>query len=219
MTATRKTNGTRVVEPRTEGGDLSRQRMLLDAAVDCILEKGYYRASSNEIARRAGVSWGVIQYHFGSRERLMLAVFEDACQKLIDHSRNARIVGSTVHEQLLSYFDYLMEFYGRPEYLAHLEINLNLARDPDTSAQTRKGFRRLVRELTKHRVEPPLVDPRHRELVFESLRGLILSHLLRFDDSLTVAVDGQVEFEERARQLITSLAATVGTQSGTSTCG
>src|SRR5207302_2244907 len=121
----------RSVESLSENGP-TRQR-LLDAAVVCILDKGYYRASSNEIARRAGVSWGVIQYHFRTRERLMLAVFEDACQKLIDHSRNTEITGSTVHEQLLSYFDYLMGYYGLPEYLAHVEISLNLVRDPDTS--------------------------------------------------------------------------------------
>jgi AcrR family transcriptional regulator len=213
MTATRK-NGSRVVESSPERG-LSRQRMLA-AAVDCILEKGYYRASSNEIARRAGVSWGVIQYHFRTRERLMLAVFEDACQKLIDHSRHTEIAGATVHEQLLSYFDYLMEFYGRPEYLAYMEISLNLARDPDTSAETMNGYRRLVRELTEHRVDPPAVDPRYRVLVFESLRGLILSHLLRFDGSLTIQVDERAEFDERARLLIDGLATFVGSPAGTS---
>ena len=31
--------------------------------IACILEEGFYRASSNKIARRAGVTWGVIQYH------------------------------------------------------------------------------------------------------------------------------------------------------------
>jgi AcrR family transcriptional regulator len=209
MTATRKT-GSPVGEPSPERG-LSRQRMLA-AAVDCILEKGYYRASSNEIARRAGVSWGVIQYHFRTRERLMLAVFEDACQRLIDHSRNAEITGSTVYDQLLSYFDYLMGFYGLPEYLAHVEISLNLARDPDTSAETMNGFRRIRRELTEHRVDAPAVAPRYRVLVFESLRGLILSHLLRFDGSLTVEVDDRAAFDERARQLIGGLAAFVGSE-------
>lgn len=210
MTSTRK-NGSRVAEPAPERG-LSRQRMLA-AAVDCILEKGYYRASSNEIARRAGVSWGVIQYHFRTRERLMLAVFEDTCQKLIDLSRNTTITGETVHEQLSSYFDYLMEFYGRPEYLAHMEISINLARDPDTSAETMAGYRRIARELTEHRVEAPAVAAEYRVLVFESLRGLILSHLLRFDGSLTVYVDDRAEFDERARLLIEGLATFVGSRS------
>jgi TetR/AcrR family transcriptional regulator, regulator of cefoperazone and chloramphenicol sensitivity len=206
--------GSPVVEPSADSS-VSRQRLLV-AAVDCILEKGYYRASSNEIARRADVTWGVIQYHFRTRDRLMLAVFEDACQKLIDHSRNAEIVGSTVHEQLFSYFDYLMGFYGQPEYLAYLEISLNLARDPNTSAETMNGFRRVRDEFTEHQINAPAVDPRYRTLVFESLRGLILSHLLRFDGSLTVQVDDRAEFDARARALIEGLAAFVGSGSGAS---
>jgi AcrR family transcriptional regulator len=200
-------------ELSTDAG-ASRQR-LLDAAVACILEKGYYRASSNEIARQAGVTWGVIQYHFRTRQRLMLAVFEDACQKLIDHSKNTEIVGDTVHERLTSYFDFLMAFYGRPEYLAYLEISLNLTRDPEVSAETMDGLRRLREELSTHQPHPPTVDPRCRLLVFESLRGLILSHLLRIDGSLTVMVDDQADFEERALMLIESLATFVESHSTT----
>jgi AcrR family transcriptional regulator len=192
------------------GGDggASRQR-LLDAAVACILDKGYYRASSNEIARRAGVTWGVIQYHFGTRERLMLAVFEDACQKLIDNSKNAKIVGDTVEEQLSSYFANLMTFYGRPEYLAYLEISLNLTRDPEASAETMEALRRLRDELPAHHPHPRSVPKSCHSLVFESLRGLILSHLLRIDGSVTALVDDEEAFEERARMLIESLAAFV----------
>ena len=54
--------------------DLATRERVIAAAVDSILERGFYRASSNEIARRAGVTWGVIQHHFGTREALMLAV-------------------------------------------------------------------------------------------------------------------------------------------------
>jgi AcrR family transcriptional regulator len=187
----------------------SRQR-LLDAAVACILEQGYYRASSNEVARRAGVTWGVIQYHFGTRERLMLEVFEDACARLIDHSRRAVITGDTVRERLGSYFDYLMGFYGRPEYLAYLEINLNLARDPDTSEETMAALRRVGEEFMQHWVDVPGVARRHRHLVFESLRGLILSHHLRGDPTLSPNVDDRRAFTARASALLDALADHVG---------
>ena len=202
----------RSVETVSEGGP-TRQR-LLDAAVACILDKGYYRASSNEIARQAGVTWGVIQYHFRTRERLMLAVFEDACQRLSDHARNSKIVGDTVAAQLRSYFGFLMGFYGRGEYLAYLQISLNLTRDPEASEETMDAMRRLRDELFAYHVHAPLVSPSCQEMVFESLRGLILSHLLRSDGSLTVVVDDQAAFEERANMLIDSLAAFVSSHSG-----
>lgn len=192
----------------------ARQR-LLDAALACILDKGYYRASSNEIARQAGVTWGVIQYHFRTRERLMLAVFEDACQKLIDHSKNTRITGDTVAEQLRSYFDALLTFYGRPEYLAYLEIVRNLMRDPEASAETMRALRRLVEELPLHHSHAPLVPARYHSLVFESLRGLILSHLVRMDELVDTEADERAAFEERAGMLIESLAAFVSARPAT----
>src|SRR5438128_1846069 len=86
---------------RTEVRDRSRRRrsasapesagrsQILDAAVACILELGFYRASSNEIARRAEVSWGSIQYHFGSRESLMLAVVEEVNERFSTAIRRA----------------------------------------------------------------------------------------------------------------------------------
>ena len=55
---------------------------MLDATVECILELGYYQASSNAIARRAGVTWGTIQHQFGSREALLLEVIKQGWRGL-----------------------------------------------------------------------------------------------------------------------------------------
>jgi TetR/AcrR family transcriptional regulator, regulator of cefoperazone and chloramphenicol sensitivity len=68
--------------PRQNHPD-TRQRVI-EAAICTIVEQGFYRASSNAIAERAGLSWGVIQYHFGSRESLMLAVLEEGTTRLVD---------------------------------------------------------------------------------------------------------------------------------------
>src|SRR5205085_6237399 len=53
-------------------------RRMIEAALGAIHQYGYRNASSNKIAEHAGVSWGVIQYHFGTRERLLLAVLKAA---------------------------------------------------------------------------------------------------------------------------------------------
>src|SRR2546425_613599 len=76
------------------------ERVVIDAAVACILERGFYRASSNEIARRAGVTWGVIQHYFGTREALMLAVLNDGARHLTDVLADATIDADTVAERL-----------------------------------------------------------------------------------------------------------------------
>lgn len=112
----------------------TRQRVI-DAAIECILEKGFYRASSNAIAESAGLSWGVIQYYFGSRESLMLAVLEEGTHQLGEELAKADITGDTLAERLDQYFAVLASYYGQQEYLALTQILLNLSHDPRTSDQ------------------------------------------------------------------------------------
>ncbi len=73
--------------PRAEDGraaETDTRGRVIRAAVDCIIDLGFYRGSStNEIARRAGVTWGVIQHYFGTREGLMLAVLEDGAAHMV----------------------------------------------------------------------------------------------------------------------------------------
>ena len=75
--------------------DESTRARVVDAAVACILDEGFYRASSNKIAERAGVTWGVIQYHFGTRAALLLAVHERALDALDRALTDAVIAGET----------------------------------------------------------------------------------------------------------------------------
>src|SRR5687767_120561 len=82
------------------GDEASTPKKVVEAAIACILEEGFYRASSNEIARRADVTWGVIQYHFGSREALMLAVLEYAASDLQSALARATITGATLEERI-----------------------------------------------------------------------------------------------------------------------
>lgn len=52
-------------------GGLARQAQLLDCAIDALVEEGYAGTSIAEVARRAGVSKGVVTYHFPSKEDLL----------------------------------------------------------------------------------------------------------------------------------------------------
>ena len=83
---------------RRVDGELTR-RKVLDAAVQSILESGYYHTSSNEIARRADVTWGTLQHQFGSREGLLLAVLEASWADLQEAVATAVIAGDTLEDR------------------------------------------------------------------------------------------------------------------------
>ncbi len=157
---------------------------IVDAAVACILEFGFYRASTNEIARRANVSWGSIQYHFGSRESLLLAVVDELNRRFAVSMDRASIDGDTLEERLQSLYGCLAQQYGNPTYLARMQILLNLRHDPDTSAEvarilaeqaatTAGDLRRLLREALGDRAAPATTN-----VVFHAIRGMALSQQL-----------------------------------------
>jgi AcrR family transcriptional regulator len=176
---TRGTSGDR------QGESESRQR-IIDAAVQCIIEEGFYRASTNAIAERAGLSWGVIQYHFGSREALMLAVLEEGCQRLVEDLATADIAGETLTERIESYYAILARYYAHPEYLAFVQVLLNLRHDPRTSEQTLETMSRIGEPVAteRKRLEKELFaafavrNRTVRGMVFQVLRGLALSEAM-----------------------------------------
>jgi AcrR family transcriptional regulator len=141
-------------DPRSKGrqsrstGEITRARVLR-SAVNCILEEGYYQTSSNDIARRAGVTWGALQYQFGRRETLLLEVLRASWQELHEHIRSARITGATLEERLDSLLELLATHYAHPDHLAELQILLDLSHDPSTSDTAKEAIALHGAELNR----------------------------------------------------------------------
>ena len=56
---------------------------IIECAGQLIAEKGFASVTSKEICRAAGVNLAAVNYHFGSRDGLYLAVLENVQQYLI----------------------------------------------------------------------------------------------------------------------------------------
>ena len=127
---------------------------MLDAVVETVLEVGYYKASSNEIARRAGVTWGAIQHLFGSREQMMLEVVLDILSGFQHRVATAQIDGTSLEERLAQVMDVLAEHYEDPAFLVELQILFDLSVNPGLSSGARNELRRsAVEDFTKN-VQP-----------------------------------------------------------------
>jgi AcrR family transcriptional regulator len=169
---------------RRSDGETTRTRVL-EAAVSCILDVGYYQASSNAIARQAGVTWGTIQHQFGTREGLMLEIIEDGFASLDRHLATAEVDGTDLEERLASVLELFEVYYGRPEHLVHIQILLDLSADPFTSDPTRQALDKQARALTRA-WKPFFVQAmgdasQNAELVeyaFLTLRGYLTANLL-----------------------------------------
>ncbi|ORV80906.1 TetR/AcrR family transcriptional regulator [Mycolicibacterium iranicum] len=56
---------------------------VIDETVRCILDDGFAPPSVRRITDRAGVTWGVVQYHFGDLDGLLMAVVDTGFAELL----------------------------------------------------------------------------------------------------------------------------------------
>jgi AcrR family transcriptional regulator len=194
--------------------DDSTRTRVIDAAITCILDEGFYRASSNKIAKQAGVTWGVIQYHFGTREALLLAVHERGVDELDRCLVDAEIVGDTLEARLGSFVDALWAYYRRPEFLAYMQIMLNLSHDPTTADSTQAALKSvgarvnervpaLVRAIVGAGVSDAEVE-RIGRFFYNVVRGLALDQELL--EAMPIEHSTSAEFDAQRAELVRALA-------------
>jgi AcrR family transcriptional regulator len=86
---------------------------ILDAAENVFAEAGYAGASTREMARRAGVPFGALHYHWGTKADLWAAVFERlrrrASDTIVRNLKPGRTAGETVDNMVDAFLDLLLD--------------------------------------------------------------------------------------------------------------
>jgi TetR/AcrR family fatty acid metabolism transcriptional regulator len=87
---------TQTTTPRTlkEKQRQEREALILQAAEEVLMEKGYHETSIDEIASRVGIAKGTVYLHFSSKEDLVFALFEKDMEKF------EQLVDSTIASEL-----------------------------------------------------------------------------------------------------------------------
>ncbi|HEY9237688.1 MAG TPA: TetR family transcriptional regulator [Burkholderiaceae bacterium] len=70
----------------TDAARDTRQR-ILEAAFSCLVARGYAALSVRDIAKDAGVNHALISYYFGGKDRLVIAVLDDANRRLLERQQ------------------------------------------------------------------------------------------------------------------------------------
>lgn len=201
-------------ERTAANGETDTRERVIKAAVECINDLGFYRGSStNEIARRAGVTWGVIQWYFGNREGLMLAVLEEGARHMVATVEGAHIEGPTVVERMSQLIDVFSAHYARPDYLASLQVQLNMDHDPRTSAEVRKTMFEVaershahVRRLLREALGPATSKTDLATTIFLVIRGFAFSQQL-LDSMAYDTVAPKQDRAPRRRRLLAQILA------------
>lgn len=124
-------------QKQAEKSDRMRKEILL-AAVCCLHENGYHRASIKKITERTGFSQGALQHHFRTKEDLMVFVLERLLSKSLRLTLEwlAEIKGQNEKISEIT-TRWWTNQANSPEYLSMLEI---LA-----AARTEQTLRRRIK--------------------------------------------------------------------------
>jgi TetR/AcrR family fatty acid metabolism transcriptional regulator len=82
-----------------------REALILQAAEEVLMEKGYYETSIDQIAARVGIAKGTVYLHFPSKEDLAIAIFENDMQQLLQFIDTTMDSTLTAREKIEAIFD------------------------------------------------------------------------------------------------------------------
>jgi AcrR family transcriptional regulator len=114
---------------------------IMSAVVESIAEVGFQRTTATEIARRAGITWGAVQHHFGGKDGILLAVLEDSFEHFAELLADIPTEDTPLEKRVGLFLDRAWEHFGSSHYRSTFEILLNYAGpaagpDPELLSQT-----------------------------------------------------------------------------------
>jgi len=151
---------------------------IINAVVESIGEVGFQGTTATQIAKRAGVTWGAVQHHFGGKDGILEAVLEDTLNRFAARLADLPTESASLEERVSIFVDRCWEHYRSPHYRSTFEILLNHLPKADTWEGPSRQ-RRVLEELdglwTRIFIDSPL--SRKERLILESYTIAVLSGL------------------------------------------
>lgn len=173
------TQSTESPERRTQAErTASTQAKLLDAAIDCLVELGFAKTSTQEIARRAGVSRGAQLHHFPTKESLVIAAVGHLVERRLDE-----ILATDPDPE--RGVEVLSEAFSGPLFYAALELWVAARTDPALHEAVLPLERRVSEAIMggATAIMGSRMSSESIELSVELARGLAVSALFRTPDA------------------------------------
>jgi len=134
--------------------ETARRAQIVDCAIDAIAEVGFAKASVDQIAKRAGVSKGVITYHFPNKEEIVDAIVEKVMAAGRTYMEPRIMAETSAAGRLRAYIESDLEFIDayRKSLIALVEIAMSARRTdgsmiigPESLAQRTANLEELLR--------------------------------------------------------------------------
>ncbi|MEM8499860.1 MAG: TetR/AcrR family transcriptional regulator [Pseudomonadota bacterium] len=152
---------------------------VITAAIACIHKEGFHAAHTNRIAEQAGVSWGVLQYHFGDKDGLLQAVLDHIFDDFITTLSNTDLNGETLDARVQQLIDAVWALVSQREYRVSIAILRNAGKDQSSTINGRKQIKAWASQMSSlwddmfaDDIRESTMSETARHLMFATLRGL-----------------------------------------------
>jgi AcrR family transcriptional regulator len=172
--------------PQEQRSRAMRQR-LLEATIECLVERGWSGTSTTLVSRRAGVSRGAQLHHFPTKTDLVVAAVEHMGARRSERLFERAATLPRGRRRTRAVLDLLAEHFTSPLFVAALELWVAARTDEQLHRAVAPLEQRIGRDTHRQTVELLGVDesrPGARELVQATLdlvRGLGLANTLSDD--------------------------------------
>ncbi len=166
----------------------STRAKLLDAAIQCLIERGYARTTTTEIAVRAGVSRGAQLHHYPSKIALVTSAVQHLAERRIEALRREASSLPAGGERISQVTELLWSSFSGPLFVAAVELWVAARTDPKLHAalkplEVRLGH--IIQDLCRELYGDTAQDPNFRILIRATvylMRGMALERILTADE-------------------------------------
>ncbi len=171
--AERSQRGSRTQAERTS----ETRAAIVNAVVDSIGAVGFQRTTAGEIARRAGVTWGAVQHHFGGKQGILDAVLRDSIERFAERLGAEPLATMPLADRVAHFTARAWEHFASPSFRSTLEILLH---HQGSGARARSGSQRelmLAFDRVWTRIFSDVALPRRRRVALQNFSVAVLSGL------------------------------------------
>jgi TetR/AcrR family fatty acid metabolism transcriptional regulator len=177
---------------------VDKRQLLLDAAMRVFAAKGYHAARIGDIAKEAGVAYGLLYHYFASKEDVLETVFRDTWTAMLDAVSGIEAAGGPAREQVRRVAAVVLGSWKLNPDVVRVLVR-EVARSPQLQNEIEEirhamdALERIVRRGQEAGEFRPSLDPRFASWVLygaleEILTGWVMGAPPAGDEDVALAV-------------------------------
>jgi TetR/AcrR family fatty acid metabolism transcriptional regulator len=180
-----------------------RRRQILQAAVSSFAGKGYHACRVSDIAKQAGVAYGLVYHYYGSKEALLEAIFKETWGAMLATIKSVEQLDEPAPDQVRKVTQIVLRTWKRDPDLVRVLVrevtrSSQLQHETDEIDLAYQALQRIVERGQETREFRSDVDPRLTATIWygaleEILTGWAFGQLPDSEDDVTRAEQAVVE--------------------------